>query len=168
MKYSTIRALDVANGPGIRVTIFVSGCNHNCRGCFNQELQDFNHGKEWTKQTEEEFINKVRKPQVAGVSILGGEPLEQLMDDDLYNLLSRIKAEMPEKSVWLWTGDIFEEALKNADKKRIIDFVDVLVDGPFVMEKRNLKLKYRGSENQRVIDVAKSFEAEETVLVEGV
>ena len=167
MKFSTIRALDVANGPGIRVTIFVSGCSHNCNGCFNEELQDFQHGTLWTEKDEEEFIEKVAKPQVTGVSILGGEPLEQLMDDSLFRLLGRIKKEMPEKSSWLWTGDIFEEAIKNPKKRRIIECLDVLIDGPFILAERNLKLKYRGSENQRVIDVVKSFETGKTVFVKN-
>ena len=167
MKFSTIRALDVANGPGIRVTIFVSGCSHNCNGCFNEELQDFQHGTLWTEKDEEEFIKKVAKPQVTGVSILGGEPLEQLMDDSLFRLLRRIKKEMPEKSIWLWTGDIFEEAIKNPKKRRIIECLDVLIDGPFILAERNLKLKYRGSENQRVIDVVKSFKTGKTVFMKN-
>lgn len=167
MKFSTIRALDVANGPGIRVTIFVSGCSHNCNGCFNEELQDFQHGTLWTEKDEEKFIEKVAKPQVTGVSILGGEPLEQLMDDSLFRLLSRIKKEMPEKSIWLWTGDIFEEAIKNPKKRRIIECLDVLIDGPFILAEKNLKLKYRGSENQRVIDVVKSFETGKTVFMKN-
>ena len=167
MKFSTIRALDVANGPGIRVTIFVSGCSHNCNGCFNEELQDFQHGTLWKEKDEEEFIEKVVKPQVTGVSILGGEPLEQLMDDSLFRLLSRIKKEMPEKSIWLWTGDIFEEAIKNPKKRRIIECLDVLIDGPFILAEKNLKLKYRGSENQRVIDVVKSFETGKTVFMKN-
>ena len=107
------------------------------------------------------------KPQVTGVSILGGEPLEQLMDDSLFRLLSRIKKEMPEKSIWLWTGDIFEEAIKNPKKRRIIECLDVLIDGPFILAERNLKLKYRGSENQRVIDVVKSFETGKTVFMKN-
>ena len=107
------------------------------------------------------------KPQVTGVSILGGEPLEQLMDDSLFRLLSRIKKEMPEKSIWLWTGDIFEEAIKNPKKRRIIECLDVLIDGPFILAEKNLKLKYRGSENQRVIDVVKSFETGKTVFMKN-
>ena len=107
------------------------------------------------------------KPQVTGVSILGGEPLEQLMDDSLFRLLSRIKKEMPEKSIWLWTGDIFEEAIKNPKKRRIIECLDVLIAGPFILAEKNLKLKYRGSENQRVIDVVKSFETGKTVFMKN-
>lgn len=168
MKYSTIRPLDVANGPGIRVTIFVSGCTHNCKGCFNEELQDFNHGSKWTKEDEDRFIEMAKKDQITGISILGGEPLEQIMDDDLYNLISRIKNQLPQKKIWLWTGDIYEEALKNEKKERIIKLIDVLVDGPFVLEKRNMKLKYRGSENQRVIDIPASQKMGEVVLIEGV
>ena len=167
MKFSTIRALDVANGPGIRVSILVSGCSHDWKDCFEDERDEFDRGTMWTEKGVVEFLKKVAKPQVTGVSILGGEPLEQLMDDSLFRLLSRIKKEMPEKSIWLWTGDIFEEAIKNPKKRRIIECLDVLIDGPFILAERNLKLKYRGSENQRVIDVVKSFKPGKTVFMKN-
>lgn len=166
MKYNTIRRYDVTNGPGVRTTLFVSGCTHNCKECFNLELQDFNHGKDWTEKTHKEFMSYASKNEVKGISILGGEPLQQIMDDSLLNLLKEFKCEMPEKSIWLWTGDIFEEAIKNPKKLDIIKCCDIIVDGPFILEKKNLKLKYRGSENQRVIDVQKTLNEGNTVLLE--
>ena len=158
MKYSKIRKFDVSNGPGIRSTIFVSGCTHNCESCFNKELQDFDYGQDYTSETEEKLIEYMNNPMVVGINILGGEPLQQTMDDSLLNLLKRIKKKFPEKTIWLWTGDLFEIAIKDKKKLEILKQVDVLIDGPFMKSKRNINLKYRGSSNQRVIDIKKTFE----------
>ncbi len=163
MRYNTIRKFDVANGPGIRTTLFVTGCTHNCEDCFNKELQDFNSGNLWTEKEEKQFLEYVKNPVVVGINLLGGEPLQQIMDSALFDLLSKVKKECPQKTIWLWTGDLFEEALKNEKKKAIIELVDVLVDGQFDKNKRNIKLKYRGSENQRVIDVQESLKKGELV-----
>lgn len=163
MRYNKIRRYDVTNGPGVRTTIFVSGCTHNCEDCFNKELQDFEYGDIWSQKSEDEFIDYVSNPMVVGINVLGGEPLQQIMDDSLLNLLKRVKNEFPEKSIWLWTGDLFEEAIENEKKLAIIEQVDVIIDGQFQKDKRNIKLKYRGSENQRVIDVRESLEKDEVV-----
>lgn len=163
MRYNKIRRYDVTNGPGVRTTIFVSGCTHNCEDCFNKELQDFEYGDIWSQKSEDEFIDYVSDPMVVGINVLGGEPLQQIMDDSLLNLLKRVKNEFPEKSIWLWTGDLFEEAIENEKKLAIIEQVDVIIDGQFQKDKRNIKLKYRGSENQRVIDVRESLEKDEVV-----
>ncbi len=163
MRYSKIRKYDVTNGPGVRVTIFVSGCTHNCEDCFNKELQDFEHGKKWTEESENEFMEYVKNPMVVGINVLGGEPLQQLMDNCLLNLLKRVKLEYPQKNIWMWTGDLFEEAIKNDRKKALIECADVLIDGQFEKDKRNIKLKYRGSENQRVIDVKETLKKGEIV-----
>lgn len=165
MNYSKIRKFDVSNGPGIRTTLFVSGCTNNCEGCFNKDLQDFNYGDKWTKETEEEFIGYVKNPNVKGVNILGGEPMEQIQDKDLFNLLKRIKEET-KKSIWLWSGYLYEDIIKNEDRLSILSLVDVLIDGRFEIDKRNISLKYRGSSNQRVIDVLKSFEKKEVVEIQ--
>ena len=167
MKYAKIRKLDVTNGPGIRTTLFVSGCTHNCEGCFNKEQQDFNYGNEFTKETEDEFIELTKSRQIKGVNILGGEPMQQIMDDTLLNLLKRIKLET-NKPIWLWSGYTFEEIINNPKRAEILREVDVLIDGPFIKEKRDLKLKYRGSENQRVIDVKKSLEENKIILMDGI
>lgn len=163
MRYNKIRRYDVTNGPGVRTTIFVSGCTHNCEDCFNKELQDFEYGDIWSQKSEDEFIDYVSNPMVVGINVLGGEPLQQIMDDSLLDLLKRVKNEFPEKSIWLWTGDLFEEAIENEKKLAIIEQVDVIIDGQFQKDKRNIKLKYRGSENQRVIDVKESLEKDEIV-----
>ena len=157
MNYAKIRKLDVTNGPGIRTTLFVSGCTHNCEGCFNKEQQDFNYGNKFTKETEDEFIELTKNRQIKGVNILGGEPMQQIMDDTLLNLLKRIKLET-DKPIWLWSGYTFEEIVNNPKRLEILKEVDVLIDGKFEADKRDIMLKYRGSSNQRVIDVKKSLE----------
>ena len=157
MKYAKIRKLDVTNGPGVRTTLFVSGCTHNCEGCFNKEQQDFNYGNKFTKETEDEFIQLTKSIQIKGVNILGGEPMQQIMDDTLLNLLKRIKLET-DKPIWLWSGYTFEEIVNNPKRLEILREVDVLIDGKFQADKRDIMLKYRGSANQRVIDVKKSLE----------
>ena len=157
MNYAKIRKLDVTNGPGIRTTLFVSGCTHNCEGCFNKEQQDFNYGNKFTKETEDEFIQLTKNKQIKGVNILGGEPMQQIMDDTLLNLLKRIKLET-DKPIWLWSGYTFEEIVNNPKRLEILREVDVLIDGKFQADKRDIMLKYRGSANQRVIDVKKSLQ----------
>lgn len=162
MKYAKIRKLDVTNGPGIRTTLFVSGCTHNCEGCFNKEQQDFNYGNEFTKEIENEFIEYTKSRQIKGVNILGGEPMQQTKDDSLLNLLKRIKIET-NKPIWLWSGYKFEEIIIEPKMLELLKQVDVLIDGKFEIEKRDLMLKYRGSENQRVIDVKKSLEQDRVI-----
>lgn len=156
MKYAQIRKFDVTNGPGVRTTLFVSGCTHNCEGCFNKEQQSFTYGNEWTQEVENSFIEAAKNPQIVGISILGGEPMQQLKDDCMLSLLNRLKAEV-QKPIWMWTGYTFEDLLKNPDQKRLLSYVDVLIDGRFDITKRDLMLKYRGSSNQRVIDVKESL-----------
>ncbi len=165
MNYAKIRKFDVSNGPGVRTTLFVTGCTNNCEGCFNKELQDFNYGEKWTKDIEDDFINQVMNPNIVGVNILGGEPMDQIRDDDLSNLLKRIKLET-NKSIWLWSGYLYENILSSNDRNTILKYVDVLIDGRFELDKRNISLKYRGSSNQRVIDVVKSRESNKIVEIE--
>ena len=165
MKYAKIRKYDISNAPGICTTLFVSGCTHNCEGCFNKEQQDFSYGNDFTKEIEDEFIEYSKSKQVKAVNILGGEPMQQLMDDTLLKLLKRIKLEV-NKPIWLWSGYTFEEIVNNPKRAEILREVDVLIDGKFEADKRDLMLKYRGSSNQRVIDVKKSIEAKEVRLYE--
>ncbi|MBS5936840.1 anaerobic ribonucleoside-triphosphate reductase activating protein [Clostridium sartagoforme] len=165
MNYAKIRKFDVSNGPGVRTTLFVSGCTNNCEGCFNRELQDFNYGDKWTKEKEDEFLSFVKNENVVGVNILGGEPMDQVKDKDLHNLLKRIKEET-NKSIWLWSGYIYEDIISNSNKNEILTYVDVLIDGRFQLDKRNISLKYRGSSNQRVIDIAKSREHNKVIELE--
>lgn len=165
MNYAKIRKFDVSNGPGIRSTLFVSGCTNKCKGCFNKELQDFNYGEKWTREVEDDFIKQIMNPNVVGVNILGGEPMDQTRDKDLYNLLKRIKIET-NKSIWLWSGYLFEDILNCNSKLNILGYVDVLIDGRFELDKRNISLKYRGSSNQRVIDVVKSREFNKIIEIQ--
>ena len=156
MNYAQIRKLDVTNGPDVRTTLFVSGCTHNCDGCFNKEQQDFNYGNEFTKEKEDEFISYTLNPHVKGVNILGGEPMQQIKDGTLLNLLRRIKKET-NKPIWLWSGYTFDNIINNPKRLELLKEVDVLIDGQFQIANRNIMLKYRGSSNQRVIDVSKSL-----------
>ena len=165
MNCAKIRKFDVSNGPGVRTTLFVSGCTNNCEGCFNKELQDFNYGDKWTKEKEDEFLSFVKNENVVGVNILGGEPMDQVKDKDLHNLLKRIKEET-NKSIWLWSGYIYEDIISNSNKNEILTYVDVLIDGRFQLDKRNISLKYRGSSNQRVIDIAKSKKHNKVIELE--
>lgn len=166
MKYAKIRKYDTSNGQGIRTTLFVSGCTHNCKGCFNKKAQNFNYGFNWDSKREEEFMTYVKDDKVVGVNILGGEPMQQIKDNDLLRLLERIKKETG-KSIWLWTGYTIEEILINNNliQLSMLSLVDVLIDGRFEEDKKDLKLKYRGSSNQRVIDVPASINKEEVVLL---
>ena len=155
MNYAQIRHYDVANGPGVRASIFVSGCTHNCKNCFNKEAQDFNYGNLYTKEVEDKFMKYVLDDNTKGVSILGGEPLMQTMDDSLLNLLKRIKKET-NKEIWLWSGYTYEEAILSEKRREILNYVDVLVDGRFEEENKSLLIKFRGSTNQRIIDLNKT------------
>lgn len=155
MNYAQIRHYDVANGPGVRASMFVSGCTHNCKNCFNKEAQDFNYGNLYTKEVEDKFMKYVLDDNTKGVSILGGEPLMQTMDDSLLNLLKRIKKET-NKEIWLWSGYTYEEAILSEKRKEILNYVDVLVDGRFEEENKSLLIKFRGSTNQRIIDLNKT------------
>lgn len=154
MNYANWIKLDVANTKGISTTLFVSGCTHNCKGCFNKEAQDFEYGNLYTEEFEEEFINFSKNENVNCIAILGGEPFQQ--DEDLLNLLKRLKKEV-KKPIWVWSGFCFEEILENPDRRKLLDCIDILIDGKFELKNRDLKLRYRGSSNQRVIDVHNSL-----------
>ena len=165
MNYAKIRKFDVSNGPNVRVTLFVSGCTNECEGCFNKDLKDFNYGHKWNNKIEDEFIDYINNPNIKGVNILGGEPMDQIKDNDLVNLLKRINEET-KKSIWLWSGHLYEDILKNDKRREILSYVDVLIDGRFELEKRDISLKYRGSNNQRVIDVKKSLAENKVIEIE--
>lgn len=164
MNYAQIRKFDVTNGPYVRTTLFVSGCTHKCDGCFNNEQQNFNYGNEFTKETEDEFIKYTLNPQIKGVNILGGEPMQQTKDNTLLNLLKRIKKETA-KPIWLWSGYTYEQIISDPKKLELLNQVDVLIDGKFQIANRNISLKYRGSSNQRVIDVKKSLKENKVITI---
>ncbi len=148
MRYGQIRKFDIANGPGIRTSVFVVGCSLKCPGCFNVEYQSWQAGKEWTKKEEEKVLKHLCLPYVSGLSILGGEPLEQ--DESLLDFLKTVKKKV-KKSVWMWSGFCYENL--NEKQREVIKYVDVLVDGPFIEKNKDLRLQFKGSTNQRIIDL---------------
>lgn len=170
MNYATIKTNDIANGPGIRVSLFVSGCTHHCDGCFNAETWDFNYGKPFTQEVEDGIMEELKKPQYQGLTFLGGEPMEPVNQKVLVHVAERFKELYPEKSLWVYSGYLFDRDILGKFAKiypetmRILKCADVLVDGEFVLAKRNIALLYRGSSNQRLIDVQKSLAAGEVVL----
>lgn len=154
MNIGQLRPLDVANGPGIRVSLFVTGCSHHCPGCFNEEYQDPAAGTPFDEETFLALKTALENPLVRGLSLLGGEPMEQA--EGLTSIISRLK-ETISKDIWIYSGYTWEEILKDPKKKALLVQCDVLVDGRFVEEKKNLRLKFRGSSNQRIIDIQKSL-----------
>ena len=167
MNYATIKNCDIANGPGVRVSLFVSGCTHRCPGCFNEVAWDFGYGEPFTEQTIEMILDMLRPSYIKGLTLLGGEPFEPQNQADVVKLLRRIKEELPEKSIWAFSGYLFEKDMlsgKIGDVSEYLSYLDVLVDGPFVLAKKNLSLRFRGSENQRIIDVKSSLAEGETIL----
>jgi len=162
LKYAEIKKFDVANSPQIGSTLFVSGCNFKCNGCFNEIAQDFNYGYDWTKQIEDKFIGYLQHKQIKHANLLGGEIMHQ-DSRVILNLVKRIKSETT-VTIWTWTGCLFENLIIKDDKLEILKYIDVLVDGQFELEQKDLKLKYRGSYNQRIIDVQKSLKKGEVVI----
>lgn len=160
MNYAQIRKYDVANGTGIRTVIFVTGCTHNCRNCFNKDYQDFNYGEVWTDAETEKVIEYLEDDKVSGLTLLGGEPMQNL---DLIEVLKSVRARV-NKPVWVYSGYTYEEILENKKRTELLELCDVLIDGRFVEELKDLKLKFRGSSNQRIIDVKKSMEQGKVVL----
>ena len=163
MRYNKIRKMDISNGPGVRVSIFVQGCMFNCKNCFNPETHDFNGGKEFTDETIEKVLNLCENVNVEGLSILGGEPMHPNNIDGTTKLAQKFKEHFPNKNLWAWTGYNFENYIKN---KEIAKYLDVLVDGLYVDELHSPILHWRGSSNQRVIDVQKSLEDGKTITIE--
>lgn len=169
MNYATIKNCDIANGPGVRVSLFVSGCTHHCKGCFNEEAWDFGYGQPFREETIQEILDMLRPSHIRGLTLLGGEPFEPENQPGVLALLRRIKAEMPEKSIWAFSGYLFDKDILSGrlgDTREYLSYLDVLVDGPFVESKKNLSLRFRGSENQRLIDVPASLESGKVVLWE--
>ncbi|MBQ8835296.1 MAG: anaerobic ribonucleoside-triphosphate reductase activating protein [Oscillospiraceae bacterium] len=167
MNYATIKNCDIANGPGVRVSLFVSGCTHRCPGCFNEVAWDFDYGEPFTQETIDTILNMLRPAYVRGLTLLGGEPFEPQNQGAIVELLRQIKKEMPQKSIWAFSGYLFDRDILSGrlgDTGEYLSYLDVLVDGPFVEAKKNLSLRFRGSENQRLIDVPASLAAGEVVL----
>ena len=161
MRYNLIRKMDISNGPGVRVSIFMQGCQFHCKNCFNPETWDFNGGEEFTDDTIKKVLDLCDKSEVKGLSILGGEPMNPTNIEGTTKLAKAFKEKYPEKNIWTWSGYRFED-LKD---KEVMKYIDVLVDGNYKDELHNPTLKWKGSENQRVIDVKKSMENGEVDLL---
>lgn len=157
MNYATIKFYDVANGTGVRVSLFVSGCRHHCKGCFNAETWDFCYGEPYTQETEDSIIDGLKPDYITGLSLLGGEPFEPENQRALTALLRRVKAQLPEKTVWCYTGYTYDTDLAEGGSvftdvtREMLSYIDILVDGEFIEEQRDLTLRFRGSRNQRIL-----------------
>ena len=166
MNYATIKPRDIANGPGVRVSLFVSGCTHRCPGCFNEVAWDFDYGQPFTEEVMDSIVDMLRPSYIRGLTLLGGEPFEPQNQGAVVELLRRVKQELPGKSIWAFSGYLFDKDILSGrlgDCSEYLSYLDVLVDGPFVEAKKNLSLRFRGSENQRLIDVPASLAAGEIV-----
>lgn len=172
MNYADIKKADIANGLGVRVSVFVSGCTHHCKNCFNSEAWDFNYGKEFTEKEINKVIEELDHPYIAGLSLLGGEPLEHKNQQGLLPLLKKVKEKFPEKNIWCYSGYTFETDVMNKMYKNweetpeILSYIDVLVDGKYEEDKKDVTLRFRGSSNQRIIDVKKSLKENKAILFE--
>lgn len=163
MNYSNIKYCDIANGSGVRTTIFVSGCRNHCEGCFQPETWDFNNGKKYTQEVEDKIIQSCRFSYINGLTLLGGDPFEEENQAELVKLTRRFKETYPDKTIWAFTGYIYDDLLQGGKKHtqytdELLSYIDVLVDGPFILDKKDLLLGFRGSSNQRVIDVQKTIQ----------
>ena len=170
MNFATIKPFDVANGPGVRVSLFVSGCTHRCPGCFNPETWDFQFGAPFGEAQIQTILNYLRPAHIQGLSLLGGEPLHPDNQQTVLELVQRVRQELPEKDIWCYTGYLYE-GLRDCKvgncSRSLLEQLDILVDGPFVMEQKKLSLPFRGSENQRIIQVKESLAQGNVVLWEG-
>jgi len=162
MRYSQIRNLDIVNGPGCRISIFVSGCERRCKNCFNPETWNFDHGKEFTEDTLNSILELAKPDHISGLSILGGEPLHPKNREEVIRLARKFKEKYPDKTVWLWTGYLIEEVFEDLVDSEI----DVVVDGKFVEALKDLRLKYRGSSNQRIINLKETLRTGDLTLCE--
>lgn len=173
MNYAAIKNCDIANGPGVRVSLFVSGCSHHCKRCFQPETWDFNYGKPFTEDTEELIFSMLEPDYIAGLTVLGGEPMEYQNMIALFPFIYWTKHRYPQKTIWLYSGSTYEELMVRKggytewQTKTLLKYVDILVDGPFVEEKKNIGLQFRGSENQRIIDLRRTEEQGKIILWNG-
>lgn len=170
MNYGNIKKYDIANGEGVRVTLFVSGCTNHCFNCFQPETWDFDYGQPFTNETMRELLEALRPDYIQGLTLLGGDPFELSNQEGLIELLREAKKQYPEKDIWSYTGFILDQDLLDGGRRHgpytdeMLSYIDVLVDGPFIQDKKNISLKFRGSENQRVIDLKKSLKKQEVIL----
>lgn len=164
IKYAQIREMDISNGEGIGVSLFTQGCSFHCKNCFNQETWNYNKGKEWTKEIENMFFRLIDDSYITRVSFLGGDPLYSKNLNKIIELCNKIKKIYPNKVIWLYSGYKFEDIVSDIQRKNILKYIDILVDGQFINKLKNLNLKFRGSSNQRIIDVQKSLKENRIIL----
>lgn len=169
MNYANIKTYSIENGTGVRVSLFVSGCTHHCKDCFNEQAWDFEYGNPFTADTENAVIEALAPDYMAGITLLGGEPMEPVNQRGLLPLLKGIRKELPQKTVWAYTGYVYEDLLEGGRAhcevtEELLSLCDILVDGPFIAEKKNISLRFRGSENQRIIDLKATRETGKVVL----
>ena len=166
MNYAAIKPWDIANGPGVRVSLFVSGCTHRCPGCFNAEAWDFDYGEPFDEAAMTHILELMKPDYIRGITYLGGEPFDPRNQAGLLELTRRLRAAYPEKTVWAFTGYVYDRSIPRVDgvTDELLSQLDVLVDGPFIEAQKNLSLRFRGSENQRLIDMKKTLAAGEIVL----
>lgn len=164
MRYAQIRNIDISNGNNIGIALFVQGCPFRCYNCFNPETWDFEAGKEWDEETEHQFIELAKRPYIKRISILGGEPLADANLSDVLNLINKIRIQLPQKTIWLYTGYTWEECLNHETRREIISKCDIIVDSKYIDSLKNTTLKWRGSSNQRVIDIQKSLKEKRIIL----
>lgn len=172
MNYGEIKKYDIANGIGVRTSLFVSGCRHHCKGCFNPETWSFEYGKTYTKETEDDIVSSIAPYYISGLTVLGGEPFEPENQATIVGLLKRVKEEYPDKNIWVYSGYLFEELTGKIPSHarcevtdEMLSYIDILVDGEFVEAKKDISLHFRGSSNQRIIDVKKTLETGEISLI---
>lgn len=169
MRYNKIRTMDISNGEGVRVSLFVQGCNFHCKGCFNSEAWDFQGGKEFTDETLRTLLDLCDKDYIEGLSILGGEPMHPANRETVVDIMRAFKFRFPNKNIWMWTGYtieyLLEEQQHDGDIQSMLIYLDYLVDGQFIEEKKNLKLKWAGSENQRLIDIQESMRQKQLITL---
>lgn len=171
MNYAEIKKFDIANGLGVRVSLFVSGCTHHCKNCFNSIAWDFNYGKTFTEQVENELLEALNNSYIDGLSLLGGEPMEPANQRGLISFLRKVKAHYPNKNIWCYTGYTLENDLLSGKAHtevtdEFLDLIDVLVDGKFIEELKDITLKFRGSSNQRLIDMKKTIKENKIILLD--
>ena len=171
MYYATIKPVDIANGTGVRVSLFVSGCTHRCQDCFNEIAWNFHYGNEFNEETIEMLMEMLKPSHIQGLSLLGGEPMEIVNQKGLLPLLKRTKELYPQKNVWCYTGYVYEDLLKGGRAHcdltdELLSYIDILVDGPFVLSLKDIRLKFRGSSNQRIIDMNETRKQNQIVLWE--
>ena len=170
MHVGEIMQADCANGVGIRLSLFVSGCTNRCKGCFNEQTWDFNYGNLWTPELEQFFIDTLAQSFYDGMTILGGEPFEPENQPEVAELITRVRRELPDKNIWVYTGFLYDKDLIPGGRKytvytdQILDQIDTLIDGPFILEQKDIRLKFRGSRNQRILDMKQTRKTGQIVL----